>query len=61
MGRFFVSEKFITAEDELLLALNLSESVLGPKHPYVFEILNELAVLYELLENLIKQSHIENS
>ena len=39
------------AEDELLLALKLSESLLGPKHPYVFEILNELALLYETLEN----------
>ncbi|MFL2504964.1 MAG: CHAT domain-containing tetratricopeptide repeat protein [Candidatus Azotimanducaceae bacterium] len=42
------------AEDELLLALKLSESVLGPKHPYVFEILNELAVIYEILENFDK-------
>ena len=47
-----LQKKLKHAEEELLLALQLSQSLLGPKHPYVFEILNELATLYEVLENL---------
>ena len=47
-----LQKKLKHAEEELLLALQLSQRLLGPKHPYVFEILNELATLYEVLENL---------
>ena len=49
---FRLQKRLKSAEEELLLALQLSESLLGLKHPYVFEILNELAALYEVSENL---------